>query len=363
MGTPDNDMENFVDFILNKDENELGLEHPSVEEEEIERAAADKIMKDKENAELEKRADQETNTKYYTCNRFYGVEKGICKNIHQLGPWLKDINGLNMHKLIDALLKEDMVGEDLNSQYQDALEILHKTGKFNDIKLISGKYYTDKLKSCSLVKDENGEWHYVNKLNTNWSDLAELLTTLFIKGDMVEELSKKNVTELKNYLFALRQTNVRDIKKSNLYRLFKKYFDTEEYKDFTLNTQKNTAIGGAVEDLALELLQTKGFKLLYHGRNGNFIDMKYGIDLIMELDGTIFLIQVKSRSSAAKSAMGYTTYKHIDLFVGESPDNNGIIIYDRDGLQEGTFIEKEVVKDNMDYLLNKFSNTDKSNLV
>jgi len=175
---------------------------------------------------------------------------------------------------------------------------------------------------------------------------------------MIEELAQKNVTELKNYLLVLRQTNVKDIKKSNLYRLFKKYFDTEEYKDFTLNTQKNTAIGDAVEDLATELLQTQGFKLIYHGRNGNFIDMKYGIDLIMELEGEIFLVQVKSKSSAAKSAMGYTTYRHIDLFVGESTNKNGIIMYDREGLQEGTFIEKEVVKENMDYLLDKFYNRD-----
>ena len=110
--------------------------------------------------------------------------------------------------------------------------------------------------------------------------------------------------------------------------------------------------------MAIELLQTQGFKLLYHGRNGNFIDMKYGIDIIVELEGETFLVQVKSKASAAKSAMGYTTYKHIDLFVGESPDKNGVMMYDREGLQEGTFIEKEIVKENMDYLLNKFYNKD-----
>ena len=362
MSTPDNDMEEFVDFILSKDENELGLEHPSVEEEERERAEADKIMKAKEDAELEKIADSQPKPTYNTCSRFYGVEKGVCKNIHQLGPWIKDINGLNMHRLIDTLLKDEINCEDLNHEYQDALEILHKTGKFNDIKVINGKYHTEKLTSCSLVKDEKGDWHYVNKLNTNWSDLSELLTTLFIKGGKIEELSQKNVTELKNYLIELRQNNLKDIKKSNLYRLFKKYFDIEEYKDFTLNTQKNTAIGDEIEDLAIELLESKGFKLIYHGRNGNFIDMKYGIDMIMELDGEVFLIQVKSKAAAAKKAMDYPTYKHIDIFVGESPDKNGVILYDRDQLTEGTFIEKELLKENMDYLINKFYNTGEVNL-
>ena len=56
-----------------------------------------------------------------------------------MGPWLKDIRGLNMHKLIDTLLKDEVSCEDLNDEYQDALEILHNTGKFKDIKVIDGK--------------------------------------------------------------------------------------------------------------------------------------------------------------------------------------------------------------------------------
>ena len=307
------EMDDFVNYILSPEndekEKELGLSHPSVEFEEKERELADKI-------ELEK--EVEARSTYYTCKRFHGD--------------------------------------------QDALEILYNTGKFKDIKVIEGRYYTNKLKECSLIKDENGEWHYVNKLNTNWSDLSELLTTLFIKGGMIEEMTTKNVTEVKNYLEGLRQNNLKDIKKSNLYRLFKKYFNQEEYKDFTHNTKKNTAIGDRVEDLAKELLENKGFKLIYNGRNGNFIDMKYGIDLIMELEGEVFLIQVKSKAAAAKKAMDYPTYKHIDMFVGESPDKNGVILYDRDQLQEGTFIEKELLKENLDYLINKFYDSGEVNL-
>jgi len=90
--------------------------------------------------------------------------------------------------------------------------------------------------------------------------------------------------------------------------------------------------------------------------------MKYGIDIIMELNGAIFLIQVKSKASAAKSAVDYKRYRYIDLFAGISPDDNGIIIYDRDSLKEGRFIEKDVLKENMDYLINKFYNTGKVNL-
>ena len=75
------------------------------------------------------------------------------------------------------------------------MEYLHRTGKVDDIiKKSDGTYYTKKLSNCCLVKDENGEWDYVNKLNTNYSDLSELLTTLFLKGGQIDKLSKMNTT-------------------------------------------------------------------------------------------------------------------------------------------------------------------------
>ena len=63
MDTPDNDMEDFVNYILN-DENELGLEHPSVEEEKRERDAADKIIKDKEKGKLNHSIDEDVFRSY-----------------------------------------------------------------------------------------------------------------------------------------------------------------------------------------------------------------------------------------------------------------------------------------------------------
>ena len=84
--------------------------------------------------------------------------------------------------------------------------------------------------------------------------------------------------------------------------------------------------------------------------------MKYGIDMIMELEGVIYLIQVKSKSNAAKIAMDYSSYRYIDLFAGETPDKNGIMLYDRDSMKEGEFIAKDILQDNLDYLINKYSN-------
>ncbi len=82
----------------------------------------------------------------------------------------------------------------------------------------------------------------------------------------------------------------------------------------------------------------------------------YGIDMIMELEGQVYLIQVKSKSNAAKMAMDYPNYRYIDLFAGETPDKNGIMLYDRESMKEGEFIAKDILQDNLDYLINKYSN-------
>tara|TARA_Y100000401_G_C8307371_1_gene217748 strand:- start:19 stop:1104 length:1086 start_codon:yes stop_codon:yes gene_type:complete len=360
METEDNEMGEFIDFILTptekEKEKELNLSHPSVEFEEKEREAADKIMLDKE---------ADAATPYYACHRFSGDARGVCDKIHKLGMWLKEKDGLDMQPIIDTLLKEEKTCTDLNPDYQEPLKYLHSTGKFEDINVKDGIYTSKRLISCELVRDELGNWIYVNKLNTSWSDLAELLTTLLIKGDKISELSKLNITEVKNYLLGLRQggnPTRQDVTPSYLYRLFKKYFDTKEYRDFTYNTEKNTKIGDAIEDLTVKLLEKQGFKLIYQGGNGDFIDMKYGIDLIMELEGEIYLIQVKSKAAAAKRSVDQKYYRYIDIFAGQTPDQNGIMLYDRDKMKDGEFIGKDILQENLDYLMNKFYDTGDLNL-
>jgi len=341
----------IMDFILNdKETYDNGLSHPSVEFEKNERKEADKIL-------LEQEVDDRPK-KYDVCRRFSSNEMEVCKKIHRNGPWLKDRDGLNMHDIIDSLLGKTIVCEDVNYKFQKPLKYLYETGKFKDITKEGDTYKSTKLLNCGLIKDDKGNWDFVNKLNTNWSDLSELLTTLLIKGGKISELIKMNNIEVKKYLEQLRYNNEeskKNPKKSILYKLFKKYFpDPEEYKDFTYNTRINTAKGDGAELLAIQLLETQGFKLIHQGGDGDFIDMKYGVDLIVELNGEIFLVQVKNKSFAAKQSMGYKNYRYIDLFVGVSPDDNGIMLYDRDQLQEGIFIGKEVLEDNLNYLKEKY---------
>jgi hypothetical protein len=93
-------------------------------------------------------------------------------------------------------------------------------------------------------------------------------------------LSKLNVTEIKNYLLSLKKGNT-------IYKLLTKYFTIDEYKDFTYNTRNNTKVGDFVESLTKELFIKDGFTIIFEGQNGNFIDMMYGIDFIVEKEGEI----------------------------------------------------------------------------
>jgi len=330
-----NDM---MDFILNdKETYDNGLSHPSVEFEENERKEADRILQEKE-------------IDYKCCERFYGNEKLVCDNIRKLGSWLGDYDGLNMKDIVNKLLEDEKECVDMNPKYQKPMGYLHKTGKVEDIiKKSDGSYYTRKLTNCCLVKDENGEWDYVNKLNTNYNDLSELLTTLFLKGGKIEELTKMNSGEIKMYLTNIRKNNV-------LLKLFMKYFTVDEYKDFTYNTKGNTVRGDYVEDLTKQMLEKEGYTSLYEGGNGDFIDMKYGVDLIVEKDGDISLVQVKSRATTAKYSMTKDSYRYINIFAGESPDGNGITMYHRkDGLITVSVIGKDVLNSNMEYLMKRYS--------
>lgn len=328
----------IMDFLLNDDREvyDNGLSHPSVESEEKERKEVDKIL-------------EERKIDYYCCDRFYGNEKLVCDNIKKLGSWISSRDGLGMIDVINPILDEVRECEDMNPKYQKPLQYLYRTGKIDDIiKKTDGTYYTPKLNNCCLVKDENGEWDYVNKLNSNYSDLSELLTTLFLKGGQIVNLSKMNTTEIKNFLTSL--------KGKTLIGLLKKYFTIEEYRDFTYNTMFNTKLGDYVETLTKVLLEDDGYTTLYEGGNGDFIDMKYGVDLIMEKDGNIYLVQVKSKSYTAKKSTEKPQYRYIDIFAGETTNSNGVNLYYRKDKFTERFLGKDVLKNNIEYLKQFYGN-------
>lgn len=262
----------------------------------------------------------ENKTEYERCSHFDNnpQHRRLCYELYKLGSFL--YRDLGLKDVIDQ--KRQLMGqvEDLNEEYQEPLEILYKTGKFKEIKKENNKYHLPKLSNVITLYDEPGQWSYVNKLNTNYADLAELLTELFIRGGVAGKLSNKTNLGLKQYLNSI---------KNKLINVLDKYFKLDEYRDFVRNTKVLSNRGDKAEEDVKKVLEKFGMKTLYSGGHGDFIDMIFGTDLIMDYNGKTYLIQVKNTEDQSLKSSTYPKYKRLDYFV--APTNFGITIINKSG--------------------------------
>jgi len=168
------------------------------------------------------------------------------------------------------------------------------------------------------------QWHYVNKLNTNYSDTSELLTRIIEKMGNIDVLydwiqKDPSPDRIKKFL----EKSI----KPKISQLLKEYFkDKMEILEFTRNSKYNTEIGEAAERKIEELLENNGFTILYRGGNGDLVDMIFGADIIAErFDKGIVLIQVKS-SGPKWDSLGYYNVDWVAIGNGK--------IYDKETRQE-----------------------------
>ena len=259
---------------------------------------------------------------YKTGDVFDNIEeKKLCWKLNGFKSWL--VRDLGLRSVIDDLLKDVRTYNDYTDKYQPVLKVLHDTGKYDNIIKVGGKYTNRGLHNKGLVFDENGEYDYVNKLNTNYSDLAELLTSAIIKAGKLDNVKDLSSVELKDYLMR---------RKSNVKGLIDGVMTTNDIRSFVRNTKNNTKRGDDAEDYACEVMMKFGMKKIYQGGNGDFIDMIFGVDLIMKHKERVITCQVKSYESLAKRSITNPYYKRIDYFI--SPINgigSGIIIFNQQG--------------------------------
>jgi hypothetical protein len=144
--------------------------------------------------------------------------------------------------------------------------------------------------------DPKGKWHYVNKLNTNYYDLADLLAELLIRSynnksvvskDIIESLVSKSTDEdTKNLLFK---------HKHKLPQLFNDYLKSpQELLEFTKSTRHTSEMGEKLEDEIVKRLTDIGYEVIYQGGNGDFIDMIYSIDFIIKGKDKVYTVQSKT---------------------------------------------------------------------
>jgi hypothetical protein len=152
------------------------------------------------------------------------------------------------------------------------------------------EFIKTRLPELAFIYDmEHGtKWSPINKLDTNYSDAALLIT------DIVYKSQSFNADEV---LLDLKDNNTSKL--NSVLNTIQKYGDLiydKFLKDPTMYTQNsvfNSMQGEQIEDFVVNEMKNKGWNLIHKGEGGDPIDVLLGIDIIMEKGGEIVTIQCK----------------------------------------------------------------------
>jgi hypothetical protein len=251
--------------------------------------------------------ESEGKNEYNFCDRFLGnkQKKYVCSKIGSLKGLLSRYNGLDLRTVIDKQTSDlqTEIPQDLQEKFIDCANYLESLGKITEKE--KNNFIEKKVKNGKLVY-LNGEWQPINKLNTNYFDLAEILTELIYKN--------KNNTTFQAIINDPKTTLMN--MKSEIHTMIEEYFDDPKMLfDYTKNIQRTTQQGESAEQRVKEHLQDKGFKVEYEGGNGDLIDMAFGTDLIMSHpDFGVKTIQVKANEKSYDQE-----YEYVDWIIIATP--------------------------------------------
>jgi hypothetical protein len=200
------------------------------------------------------------------------------------------LNNVNTKKIfresIDAMLdKHKMYLSPESKQYRKDADILKRYFNFSDEKI-------SKTMKIKMVYDKDNNWVPINKLNTNYSDLSVLVTDILIGEEecickLVEDLKKDNTSFLFNLVSKINNNH------DEYYRKYVK----GNFEKYVENNRKNTRLGDESELFAISEMEKLGYNLIYLTSEGSPIDTKIGVDAIMEKNGEIYKIQIKTVGS------------------------------------------------------------------
>jgi hypothetical protein len=244
--------------------------------------------------------------------------------------------GLGIEKIIDEILdplKSNIRQEEID-KHIFGINLLKNNGNISEIQ---HNNFIKNLPNRKLVYtnnnreiDSNGVWNYVNKLNTNYSDIADILTELLIRSYTNGSLTSKNIIDsLLSKDSDEESKNILLKHKHKIPQLFTTYLTSPmELLNFTNNIKVNSDYGEKLENNIIKKLKSNGAELLYQGGNGDFIDMLLSVDFIIKTKKGISTIQSKSNESQLDTfIIDYNNGKHkaVDLVI--YPKNSKYVIF------------------------------------
>jgi hypothetical protein len=244
------------------------------------------------------------------------------------GQCPNDKRGMNLQTAIDKVLDKEktLIPESTFKNNKKGAGLLLKYKKINEEQYNN---FINKLKYKRQVFIDNEEWHPVNKLNTNYTDVSILLSDLLIDTYKENKLDENLSEKLKTIFISIMNTNnfneIKNILMSNqefLWNLLVDTYKTNPRKlfDYAKSTIKNTKTGEDIENEVRTYLENEMKWIFgYQGGNGDYVDMNFSVDLIMKDNkGDVKSIQIKSnRRDANEFFEEYRTGLHqaVDMVI------------------------------------------------
>jgi len=150
------------------------------------------------------------------------------------------------------------------------------------------------LSELSFIYDEDSKWTQLNKLDTNYSDAAVLITDILNDSKTLNSEEILNDLNNNNKESLIKAVNIISKHSELIYNRYLK--DSVKYVE---NSVHNSKEGEDIEKLIVTTMENNGYSLLHPikssvGQGGDPIDVLLGIDLIMKSpSGEIVTIQCK----------------------------------------------------------------------
>lgn len=270
-------------------------------------------------------------------NESFSNKDFIERSLNGLKWWLHSDDGLGFggfikNKLSEMGLKNPLRPDEIK-KYTEGAQILKDNGKISEDEY---ERFVRSLPRRTLVFtnddgviDPNGKWNPINKLNTSYSDIADLISTILVSGEQDGNESTKEIINIINSKGDIKEVLLRN--KENLKDLFNKYISSpQDIISFTKHTIKNSEYGKKIETDVADKLSGMEYDILYKGGNGDFIDMIFSTDMIVRSPKSgIRTIQVKSNESQAikfkDEFNNKGKHQSVDLLI--FPSNDQYIIH------------------------------------